>query len=345
MHVDAEYVLPLRWAQEVSRHESGALGDYLAWLSSQVDVTVVDGSPPEVFARHHQLWGSDVRHLRPDPWPGRNGKVGGVVTGIRASRHEAVIIADDDVRYGAGQLDAVVSALQGSDLVRPQSVFTKACWHTRWDTGRSLVNRAFGHDYPGTHAVRRSTFLAMGGYDGDVLFENLELARTVASKGGTVRDLPGTFVERLPPTTSQFWSQRVRQAYDSLAQPGRLVAELCLLPGLLLTMRLAPRSLGGWALAAVLMAEVGRRKEGGTRVYPAWSSLWVLPWVIERSLCIWLALAARFRGGARYSGARISRAATPARALRHVTRKPLEPTTREDECDGRTGRRHKSAHR
>ena len=323
MRLDAEYVLPLRWSQEVSRRESCALGEYLAWLSTVLDVTVVDGSEEDLFVRHRHLWPDDVRHLRPDPWPGRNGKVAGVVTGIRASRHERVIIADDDVRYGAPDLKAVVSALDRSDLVRPQNVFTSPCWHTRWDTGRSLVNRAFGHDYPGTHGVRRSLFLAMGGYDGDVLFENLELARSVASVGGMVRDLPGTFVQRLPPATSQFWSQRIRQAYDDLAQPSRLVGELSLLPGLLLTLRRAPRALGGLALVAVLLGEVGRRKEGGARVYPRTAPLWVLPWMTERSVCVWLALAQRARGGARYGGTRIRRAATPVRAPRPPTQNSL----------------------
>jgi hypothetical protein len=280
-----------------------------------MDVTVVDGSDEESFVRHHRLWRDRAQHLHPDAWPGGNGKVAGVVTGIRASRHERVIVADDDVRYAVPELEAVLSALDCSDLVRPQSVFTRLCWHTRWDTGRSLVNRAFGHDYPGTHGVRRSLFLAMGGYDGDVLFENLELARKVASVGGTVRDLPGTFVERLPPASSHFWSQRIRQAYDDLAQPWRLLAELSLAPGLILTLRRAPWALGCWVFVAVLIGEVGRRKEGGSRVYPRSASLWVLPWVIERSVCVWLALAQRAHGGARYGGTRIRRAATPPRAL------------------------------
>jgi hypothetical protein len=332
MSLDAEYVLPLRWSHEISGREAADLGEYLSWLSTLVDVTVVDGSPQKVFDRHRRLWLADVRHLRPEPWPGRNGKVGGVVTGIRASRHENVIIADDDVRYAAPELQAVLSALSDSDLVRPQSVFSRHTWHTRWDTGRSLVNRAFGHDYPGTHGVRRSAFLAMGGYDGDVLFENLELARTVASQGGLVRDLPGTFVTRLPPTTSQFWSQRIRQAYDSFGQPWRLVAELSLLPSLFLTLRLAPWALGCWAVVAVLVAELGRHKEGGARVYPSGSSLWVLPWLLERCLCVWLALGQRAQGGARYGGTRIRRAATASRVLRELSTRPsqpLEPSTPE----------------
>jgi hypothetical protein len=328
VRLDAEYVLPLRWSAKVSQRESPELGRYLAWLSAILDVTVVDGSDDAVFARHRDRWRdlrlAGLRHVRPQAWPGRNGKVAGVVTGIRAARHERVVIADDDVRYDIGSLSAVLSALSRADLVRPQSVFSGTCWHTRWDTGRSLVNRAFGHDFPGTHGVRRSLFLAMGGYDGDVLFENLELARSAAAAGGTVRDLPGTFVRRLPPTSSHFWSQRVRQAYDDLAQPWRLLAEMSLLPSLLVTLSWGPRALGGWALAAVLTAELGRRKAGGSSVYPSSASAWALPWALERSVCVWLALAQRARGGARYGGTRVRRAATPVRVLRKVARSPLE---------------------
>jgi hypothetical protein len=328
VRLDAEYVLPLRWSAAVSRRESPELGSYLEWLSDLIDVTVVDGSDDAVALRHRDQWEAlrlrGVRYLRPEPWPGCNGKVGGVVTGIRASRHEHVVIADDDVRYDSESLVAVLSALTGADLVRPQSVFSGACWHTRWDTGRSLVNRALGHDFPGTHGVRRSLFMAMGGYDGDVLFENLELARSAAAAGGTVRDLPGTFVRRLPPTSSHFWSQRIRQAYDDLAQPWRLLAELSLLPGLLVTLSKAPKALGGWAVGAVLVAELGRRKAGGSRVYPASAPAWVLPWVLERSVCIWLAVAQRAMGGARYGGIRVRRAATPARVLKGLSRTPLE---------------------
>jgi hypothetical protein len=297
-------------------------------LSALLDVTVVDGSDEAVFARHRDLWSglrlAGVRHVRPEQWPGRNGKVAGVVTGIRTARHERVVIADDDVRYDRESLVAVLSALSGADVVRPQSVFSSDCWHTRWDTGRSLVNRALGHDFPGTHGVRRSLFLTMGGYDGDVLFENLELARSAAAAGGTIRDLPGVFVRRLPPTSSHFWSQRIRQAYDDLAQPWRLLAEMSMLPGLLLTLARGPKLLGAWALAAVTVAELGRRKGGGNRVYPATAPAWVLPWLLERSVCVWLALAQRARGGARYGGTRVKRAATPARVLKNLTRTPLE---------------------
>ena len=324
----AEYVLPLRWSAGT---DPTALTGYLRELSSWLDVTVVDGSEPAVFERHHRLWADLVRHVPVVPSGARNGKVAGVLTGLRLARHEAVIIADDDVRWAFPELRAAVDRLLEADLVRPQNFFAPLPWHARWDTARSLVNRAFGSDYPGTYAVRRSTFAAMGGYDGDVLFENLELSRTVAAIGGREYRDDGLFVRREPPSAAQFRGQRVRQAYDSLAQPSRMAAELALLPATAwLTWsalsrdprrRLAGRvglaiGVGG----SVALAERGRRRTGGREVFPATAALWAPLWVAERAVCAWLALGRRLGGGIPYAGHRLTVAAHSRRELRRRAR-------------------------
>jgi hypothetical protein len=308
----AEYVLPLRWSEESGLPE---LCDYLQLLSAWVQVTVIDGSDEESFARHARAFPAAVRHLPPDPRPGRNGKVAGVMTGVATARHERVVIADDDVRYDSASLRRVIRLLDDAELVRPQNYFLTLPWHARWDTARSLINRAFGSDYPGTLAVRRSALLAAGGYDGDVLFENLELIRTIEASGGRVVNADDLFVGRLPPRARHFASQRVRQAYDDFAEPGRLVAEAALLPLLLLNMRRPGRLLVGLA-AAVALAETGRRRRGGRAVFSSDASLWAPLWAAERAVTVWIAMALRLRGGVRYSGARIVRAATPRARLR-----------------------------
>ncbi len=248
---------------------------------------VVDGSAPPWFDRHRRAWGHLVTHLPPDPdLRCANGKVAGVRTGLRHVRARRVVIADDDVRYDERALTAVLGALGEADLVVPQNYFRPAPWHCRWDTARSLLNRALGHDYPGTLAVRRATFHRLGGYDGDVLFENLELIRTVRARGGTVRYLRSPLVRRLPPDTRTFLSQRVRQAYDSLAQPWRLAAELAIVPASVVALRRG--ALGRCLAAAVLVAEAGRRRAGGAAVFPADSALWTPLWLAERG-CVQLA--------------------------------------------------------
>jgi hypothetical protein len=322
----AEYVLPLRWSDD---RDLDDLLNYLRSLVRILDVIVVDGSPDPVYEDHRAALPADVRILRPQPWPGLNGKVAGVVTGVRAARHERVVIADDDVRWDGAGLGRALDLLQQGDLIRPQNVYRPQPWHARWDTGRILLNRALGADYPGTYAVRRSTFLRMGGYSGDALFENLELARTVRAAGGSELFARDLFVVRRPATTRHFLSQRVRQAYDDLAQPGRLIAEAALLPILVLALRL-PRADPRWfrvgrtvlcvAVPSVVLAELGRRRANGREVFGATAALWSPLWLLERTLTVWVALACRARGGVRYAGQRVKLAAHSERWLRHRLR-------------------------
>ena len=324
----AEYVLPLNWA---TTRDSAELTDYLSTLQRWLDVTVVDGSPSEVFAHHAQLWAPlHVRHLRPQPWPGRNGKVAGVVTGVFLARWEHVVIADDDVRWERDGLRLVLDRLADCDLARPQNVFVPRPWHARWDTSRSLLNRALGADYPGTYALRRSTFVRAGGYDGDVLFENLELSRTIRAVGGREEPMPSLFVARRPPSVRHFASQRVRQAYDDFAQPARLVLEAAVLPTTIVLLRrllghsAAARQnawvrpvLAGFALPT-LLAEIGRRRHDGRSIYPPTAALWAPLWVAERAVCVWIAIGRRLTGGTPYAGTKIVRAASSLRYLRRM---------------------------
>jgi hypothetical protein len=305
MKIAAEYVLPLRWRDDA---ELADLTAYLRRLSQMIDITVVDGSADELYAVHERWLSPYARVVRPGAWPGRNGKVRGVMTGLNLARHEAVVIADDDVRYDREALLAAVGRLRAGDLVAPQNVFVEWPWHARWDTARQLVNRAFASDYPGTLVVRRSAVLPQG-YDGDVLFENLELMRTVRARGGTVQRADDLFVGRRPPSAGHFLNQRVRQAYDDFAQPARLVVEAALLPALI-TLRRRPAALAAAALLAVGVAERGRRRLGGARRFPVSSALWAPVWLLERAVCVWLAILQRVRGGVRYGDGRILRAAS-----------------------------------
>jgi hypothetical protein len=314
--LDLSYVVPVRWRDGAQR---GELAEYLAALAPLVaEVIVVDGSEPEVFAANGAAWGEQVRHVPPAPgetW--LMGKVAGVRTGVELALHERVVIADDDVRYEPEALCRTAELLDGHDLVRPQNYFARLPWHARWDTARTLLNRSFGRDYPGTLAVRRSRMLAMGMYDGDVLFENLELMRTVRAHGGTVASLLDLYVARVPPSAGHFWGQRTRQAYDDFALPLRMALWLSVVPLLLLDRRrrlgLAPAA----AALSVVAAELGRRRGGGARVFPVSSSLLAPVWILERAVCAWLAVLQRLRfGGVRYGDSVIPVAAHSERQLR-----------------------------
>src|SRR5204862_5816967 len=119
-----------------------------------------------------------------------------------------------------------------------------------------------------------------GGYDGDVLFENLELVRTVIAAGGNAACPLDLYVRRLPPSASQFWSQRVRQAYDELARPRRLAVWMAVLPAVAAMIGGSHwRLLGGAAAASIALAEIGRRRAGGATVCPVSASLCAPLWV------------------------------------------------------------------
>lgn len=321
------YLVPVRWADGDGR---AGLAAHLAEMTALgAEAIVVDGSAPAVFAANRAAFeAAGAAHLPPDPdLACRNGKVAGVLTAARRASREALVIADDDVRYDRATLARTLDLLAEHDLVRPQNYFRPLPWHARWDTARTLLNRACGRDYPGTLAVRRSLLLGRGGYDGDVLFENLELIRTVAAAGGREAAPLDLYVPRLPPSTRHFLGQRVRQAYDDFALPPRMALWLAIVPGLALAAaRRRPRPPLAAALTAVVLAELGRRRAGGRAVFPATASLAAPLWLLERGTCAWLALAARLRhGGVAYAGTRIRIAANSRRELARRAGVPRRP--------------------
>jgi hypothetical protein len=307
------YVVPVRTPDG---EPLGELALYLGQLSAIVDeVIVVDGSNAPTVALHRAEAPAAVTVMEPVERT-LMGKVGNVMTGVRAARNEFVVLGDDDVRYTFDDLRRVVERLHDADVVRPQNYFDPLPWHARLDTARTALNRVLGGDWPGTLALRRSRLLHAGGYAGDVMFENFELVQTVRAAGGRESLALDILVRRIPPTTAHFRGQQVRQAYDEFARPARLVASLAVLPltaALLLRRRIGAVATG--AAAVTVAAEVGRRRAGGRRVFPASSVPLVAPWLVWRSACSWAALGARLRGGARYRGTRLARAATPRREL------------------------------
>jgi glycosyl transferase family 2 len=311
------YVLPFRADGE---GEIVELAEYLARISELAEVLVVDGSSQREFERHAEQFGATIHHLRPDRSVSyAMGKVNGVITGVRRASNEAVVIADDDVRYEPNVLHEMVERLDRAELVVPQNYFQPLPWHARWDTARTLLNRVYTGDrwfpvgdFPGTLGVRRTFFLEIDAYDGDLIFENLQLMRTVRAAGGKVETALDLYVRRLPPTTRQFLSQRVRQAYDDFAIPLRLGGFLSIGPVLArLALGGRARVAAALAIGAVALAETGRRRGDGASVYPASGSLMAPAWIAERAVCSWLALGQRLlRGGTTYRGGVISRAAT-----------------------------------
>jgi hypothetical protein len=309
------YVLPVRWRDGTERAD---LTTYLRWLSDVVDeIFVVDGSDVAVYEANAGAWGSFVKHVRPDPdLHYLNGKVDGVITGLRSATFDKIVIADDDVRYGGAALVRVAELLGEADVVRPQNYPDPTPWYAQWDAARILLNRAFAADYPGTLAVR-SDALGPEGYDGDVMFENLELLRTAQARGKRISSPLDLYVARRPPSADHFWSQRVRQAYDDFAIPGRMALWLGLGP--LIAARLVRgdrRSIAAGAVAAIALAELGRRRAGGASHFSPVASAMAPLWLGERAVTSWLAVRQKLTGGTRYGDKLIPRAASSTRSIR-----------------------------
>jgi hypothetical protein len=310
---DAVYLLPLR-ADRVLPTELLA---YLAEVRRVLPVVVLDGSPGLVRDRNATLLPAGVRHVPVSVPAGHNGKAVAVNAGLRATDQARVVVADDDVRWTPADLRralAMVDAVPGAvDLVRPQNVFRPAPWHARWDAARSLVNRAGGGDWPGTLVLRRAA-LPADGYATRVLFENRQLVRTIVARGGRERVARDLVVARRPASLGRFLEQRVRQAYDSQAQPARMLAELALLPALAVGVARARRPGVGVAAAALAVtgvAAAGRLRGGGRDAFAATAPAWAPLWAAERAVCAWLALGLRLRGGVPYAGTRLRHAGLP----------------------------------
>src|SRR5690606_1314668 len=64
--------------------------------------------------------------------------------------------------------------------------------------------------------------------------------------------------------------------------------------------------LGGAVAAAVGLAELGRRRDGGAGFFHPAAALAAPLWLLERGVLSWAALAVRTRGGLPYHGRRIA---------------------------------------
>jgi len=96
------------------------LTDYLRTLSASTEVIIVDGSAASLFDEAHREWATFATHVAPDAdLRYRNGKVNGVLTGLRRAAHDKVVVADDDVRYDEASLTRVLQLLDDADVVGP----------------------------------------------------------------------------------------------------------------------------------------------------------------------------------------------------------------------------------
>jgi hypothetical protein len=302
---DTTYLLPIRRAK-FSPAEAAELANYFGALNNAgCDLLVIDGSPAPVFEQHAAAWLSLCRHERVDRSFGHlNDKVNGIHTGVRLATTEKIILADDDIRYTAVEIDRVQELLDNFEVVRPQNFLSPLTWWGRMEAARMLINRATLRtaDYPGTCAFQRDAMLRVGPYDGDVLFDNEEIIRHFAREGATINYAANLFVRKRPPTFRKWIEQRPRQAYEDfgLRTKTALFLSLPLVAtwlGLALGLRALVIFFAGISLAAVALAAAGRLRGNAARFFP-WSICFVAPlWIVERTVSTYWALYWHFTCG------------------------------------------------
>ncbi|MGZ8444880.1 MAG: glycosyltransferase [Candidatus Binatia bacterium] len=292
------YLLPLLHVR-ADQDQIEDFAQYFRCLAAEgCEVIVVDGSTPEIFTKHNRVWSQICRHVAVDPkYTYLNGKVNGVHTGVDLASCENIILADDDIRYTADDLRNVCDLLCRYEMVRPQNYISPLPWWGRIETARMLINRGvlMTGDYPGTCAFRRSVYLRVGHYDGDVLFDNEEIVRHFRLNGASVCCALGTFILKRPPSFSKWLEQRPRQAFEDFDMRAKTLLFLALFPiaimlGFFSGARGALQFFFLVAVCALLLACRGLWRSKAYNYFPLDVILFAPLWVLERAASVYWAL-------------------------------------------------------
>jgi Glycosyl transferase family 21 len=298
------YLLTIRRAR-FDRREAENFRDYFRLLAAaDCEPLVIDGSPPDVFSAHQEIWRGVCLHAPVDPQHKYlNGKVNGIHTGVALAAHERIILADDDIRYTADDVRRMIALLNSYEMVRPQNCLRPLPFWARTEAARMLINRAWMRegDYPGTLGVRRSAMLRVGHYDGDVLFDNEEIVCHFRAHGASIAYARDFFILKRPPTFQKWLEQRPRQAYEDFVMRAK-TAFFALLP---LACALIWFVAGWrWLLAFVALISCGAVSlaarglgDGATRFFSPVLCLYAPLWMAERALSTYWAFYWRIAYG------------------------------------------------
>lgn len=314
MKFQCSFIVPIRRVI-FDQIEAEVFTGYFEMLrSAGCEVLVIDGSPAAVFEDHQERWSAFVsKHVAPDPqYKYLNGKVNGVHTGVDLASCERIIVADDDIRFTAANIERMVALLEDYEMVRPQNYIQPLPWWARLETARILINRGVlrAGDYPGTCGFRRSTMRRVGPYDGDVLFDNEEIVRHFALQGANINYARDFFILKRPPTFKKWLEQRPRQAYEDFVMRAKTIAFLAVLPlvfgfGLLISSTAAWLLIAAISLLAMLLSGLGLARDRAYKYFPLSSPLFSPLWIFERSVSVYWAVYWRVRYGGYPFGARL----------------------------------------
>jgi len=295
---DCTYLLPIR-RRSFSAGEANELAEYFQTLrKAGCDILVIDGSPGPVFEQHDAIWCALCRHEPVDRSFGYlNDKVNGIHTGVGLAATDKIILADDDIRYRAEEIDRVIALLDQFEVVRPQNFLCPRPWWARMEASRMLINRATLRiaDYPGTCAFRRETMLRVGPYDGDVLFDNEEIIRHFAREGATINYALDLFVRKRPPTFRKWIEQRPRQAYEDFGLRAKTalffaIPFLAVVTGVAFSWRGVAFYFAALSAIAVGVASIGWLRGKASRFFPWRVCVFAPLWIFERTISTYWAL-------------------------------------------------------
>ena len=299
------YLLTIRRVH-FDRAEAADFRNYFEMLTDAgCEVLVIDGSPPEVFAAHDDVWRGFCRHHKVNSqYKYLNGKVNGIHTGIESATQERVILADDDIRYTAENVRRMSDLLIDYEMARPQNYFSPLPVWARLEAARLLLNRAFIRegDYTGTLGVTRAAMRRVGHYDGDVLFDNEEIVRHFRLHDAKICYARNFFILKRPASFQKWIEQRPRQAYEDFVMRLKTAFFLFLPVDFL-----ASWYFGGafWAFVfaafvafgSIVAASFGLG-DGAKRFFPIWIPLYAPLWILERAFSTYWAFYWYFtRGG------------------------------------------------
>jgi len=270
-----------------------SLADYLSTLGTYgCDVLVFDSSADEVFEENRRI-------LR---WVSRHLAMRAPFDVVRAAADfaatEKIIVAEQDVRYEAGELDDMCALLDLHEVVEPQDYLDPLPWWGGIEAGRMLVHRGVDPlpDHGATFGFRRNALRALRGFNA---VDTADPVRRLAAFGAEVFSAFELFVKRRPPELRDWLRARPRAADDDFGMPVKTTFFFALLPMTLLLLvfggaRLAAGYIGAIACGSLVLAIRGRA--GATPYFPLRACLYAPLWLVERSISVYWALARKVGG-------------------------------------------------
>ncbi|HXG59467.1 MAG TPA: hypothetical protein VNL91_10630 [Thermoanaerobaculia bacterium] len=289
------YVVPIRH-ETVSNERLHALASYLSDLTVEgCETVVLDASPPDVFAHNQRVLRWVSRHVAVS-LPAMEMRLA-----ARMASCEKIIVAAEDMRYGADEIRSMTLLLEIHEVVRPQESIEADRWWSGIDAAGILVERGM-ENTPRRTATIGCRRTALRGFRGLLALPagsapvGPELAAAAETFVAT-----DVFVRRLTPDWRSWAGSRAALAAGDLDHPFRAAAFLAVIPaGLLfalsggLTLAALYAALAGSIVTAV--AAFGRGR--AARIFPLWLCFLAPLWVAERSLSIYVALLRSVAGGA-----------------------------------------------